>query len=97
MIVRICGTRWKVLERTESELEKICGKKVEGACIPHLETIYINSELPEHRKAVAFTHEAIHAVCDYIGLMQKSEWIAESLGPALYDLISDFPEKYRRS
>ena len=89
-MVNICGTEWKI-----EEVFEVDDDKSDGECDFDQQTIRIKETLHPHRKAITLTHELLHVIFDYMGLVGEDEPIVSMLEHHIYDLIKKFPEGYK--
>jgi Zn-dependent peptidase ImmA (M78 family) len=99
-LVDICNTSWEVREVTSSYLAKLNdGEAAYGLVDFDQEIIYLDRNLSHHRKSVTLVHEFLHVIYDRSGggfPLEDEEKIISQLEHGVYELINQFPEKYKR-
>ena len=99
-LVDICAAEWKIVEVKRATLQKKYGSsedELDGFTDYDNQTIYLNSDLHAHRKAVCLVHEWMHVIVDYVGAPwnDAGEKEIRMLEHHIYNLIHTFPEEYK--
>ena len=88
------GSPWKITfpSRISTDGEFLCDGRVNY----DKQLIEIRRSLSKERKGVAIVHEALHVLLEGLNYQEEEEHrIIGHIESAVYELINNFPEKYK--